>query len=383
MKTRRPLGALASLALGASLLTGAGSASAQATPTWPVRPAPADAPSPKELTVASGSALPGAEASGKNQVDPSETPLARARRQVVVLLRAGKAIAMGVVLSGDGRILTALSPLGHGNDIEARFAEGKPTKVRVIHSDRAWDLALVAPAVGRNEPGLRASRATLDPKAAKLISFAPGAKDLATVNVRLGAERSFTGGDATELAHAHALESKHKSSELGSPVIDERGDVVAIIAQACAAPADKPCSLAPYAAPVPAIKAFLRGVPSGSSPPPPPFGIRGVAYDAGAVKGVRVVSLARRSAAARAGLRSGVDTIIAVNGRPVTSPEGLSAALEARGGRGAELLVFGGGRYRQIRLGAGPPERRQGFRRLDPWKRPPGAQRRSRRPGPR
>src|SRR6187401_539520 len=43
---------------------------------------------------------------------PAPDSVEKARQGVVVLERAGKAIALGVVLDGDGRILTALSALG-------------------------------------------------------------------------------------------------------------------------------------------------------------------------------------------------------------------------------------------------------------------------------
>ena len=73
------------------------------------------------------------------------------------LERGGKVLALGSVLNGDGRILTALSPLTHGNNIDARYADGSVTQVRIGHSDRAWDLALLVPKNARWRKGLRAS----------------------------------------------------------------------------------------------------------------------------------------------------------------------------------------------------------------------------------
>src|SRR5690242_11080890 len=45
---------------------------------------------------------------------PAPSSVELARRGVVVLERAGKPLALGFVLEGDGRILTALSPLTNG-----------------------------------------------------------------------------------------------------------------------------------------------------------------------------------------------------------------------------------------------------------------------------
>lgn len=369
VNARRILGALS---LGWAATLTAGSALAQATPPSPFARPPEPPPTPLDKPVAVDPSIPPPYiATGEvEKVDPNEKPLDRARRQVVVLLRAGKPIGMGSVLAGDGRVLTALSPLGHGNNVDARFADGKVTRVRLVHSDRGWDLALVAPATPRADAGLRASRASATASGAKLTAFGPGAKDVANVAVKVKEERTLVGGDNAQLERALSLDSKHKASELGSPVVDERGDVVAVLSQACAPVADKPCSLVTYGAPVAAIKDFLRGVRGGGAPPPPPFGLRVQAHDAGAVKGVRVLSVAPRSRLAGAGLRPGADTIVAVDGRPVTTPEALVQALGASRGQ-AELLVFGGGRYREVQLGARAPER-PGFRRMDPWRRQPG-----------
>ncbi|GMV12383.1 MAG: serine protease [Sorangiineae bacterium PRO1] len=362
--------------LGWVLFTLGGSALAQATPPSPFR-SPDPPPTPLEKAVEVDPSTPPPFIAGEAKVDPNEKPLDRARRQVVALLRAGKPIGVGTVLAGDGRILTALSPLGHGNDVDARFADGSTTRVRLIQSDRAWDLALVAPAARRSDVGLRASRGSASTKDAKLTAFSPGPKDLATVAVRVKETAKLVGGDNAQLDGALVLASKHKASELGSPVIDERGDVVAVLSQACAPPADKGCTLAPYAAPVAAIKDFLRSVTAASPQPAPPFGIRGVAHDAGAVKGVRVLSVTPRSRAAAAGLRPGADTIVAVGGAAVTTPEALADALRARSGQSVELLVFGAGRYREVRMSLRGPER-PGFRRMDPWKRQPGFRQRPR-----
>jgi serine protease Do len=359
----------------------AGSALAQATPPSPFRgpdpsanvPVVVDPAVPPEF--ADGAPPGKLDTKAAELADSKEPPLERAKKQIVVLTRAGKAIGLGTVLAGDGRLLTALSPLGHGTGVEARFADGTTSRVRVVESSRAWDLALLAADARRSDPGLRASRANASDKGAKLSAFTPGPKTVAPVVVRVKDTAILVGGDDARLPGALVLASKHKPSELGSPVIDERGDVIALLAQACSTPADKPCVLAPYAVPVAAIKDFLRGVRAASPRPPPPFGLRLEAHDAGTVKGVRVVHVSLRSPLGRSGLRAGKDVIVAVDGAPVTTPEALMDALRARRGRPAKLLVFGNGRYREVH--AGPRARpNRGFRRVDPWQRNP-----RRRPG--
>lgn len=367
--------------LGGVSVLAAGSAFAQATPQSPFRRAE---PSRQDLPInpwdapAVASDEPAAKAPPNDPAAPGDNPLDRARRQVVVLQRGGKPLGMGSVLAGDGRVLTALSILGHGNNVDARFADGSVVAVRLVHSDRAWDLALVAPATPRTEPGLRASR-TAGAPGVKLTAFGPGAKALATVPVRIKSEANLVGGDGASLERAQLLDEKHKPTELGSPVIDEKGDAVAILAQACTGPADKPCTLGAFAAPVFAIKEFLRGVAGPSPQPAPPFGLRVTAHDAGVVKGLRVLSVAPRSPLAFAGLQPGADTIVAVDGVPVASSDALVSALRASG-RTAQLLVYGQARFRTVRLDPRGPGR-GGFRQLDPLKRWPARRRPRPRPG--
>ena len=112
----------------------------------------------------------------------------------------------------------------------------------------------------------------------------------------------------------------------------------------------------PYGVPVSAIKAFLKTAPANAVPPAPWLGIQGVADDSGAAKGVRVQSVHPRSAAAAAGLkgsndRAKADTVVAVDGAPVTSPEALAETINQRAvGDSVQLLILGAGKYRQVTL---------------------------------
>jgi S1-C subfamily serine protease len=63
-----------------------------------------------------------------------------------------------------------------------------------------------------------------------------------------------------------------------------------------------------------------------------------------------------RSPAAAGGLKGGTDkakadVVAAVNGSPVTSPEALAEAINKQAvGDSVELLLFGGGKFRQVSL---------------------------------
>lgn len=353
---------LLSVAGGAAALTAliftASSASAQKKPRTPTS---ADAAA--AAGQAARAAADAADQVGDSNIDPPKdesapaTPLNRARDGVVVLERAGKVIGVGSVLSGDGRILTALSSLGHGNNVDARFADGSVSNVKVGHTDRAWDLALLVPQNGRWKKGLRASRKDASQAGSKLSAFSlVGAKDLALARTIIKGERTLVGGDNELLHDALEVASRFKSSDIGSPVVDEKGDVVAVVARACAPVQDQPCAQVPYGVPVSAVKAFLRSAPASAVPPAPWLGIQGVTDDAGPAKGVRVLSVHPRSPAAAAGLKAGsdaknADMVLAVDQAPVTTPEALAEAINGRAiGDSIDLLLYGAGKYRHVTL---------------------------------
>ena len=114
---------------------------------------PAQLPPKKATGPLTGAPAPAQGKDAKKDLTPEE----RALRGVVTIERAGQPLGLGAVLMGDGRILTALSPLGPGNDLDARFPDGAVVRVKLGHHDRAWDLALLVPQSGRWQEGLAAS----------------------------------------------------------------------------------------------------------------------------------------------------------------------------------------------------------------------------------
>jgi serine protease Do len=343
------------LGAAAVALTWATLATAQAEPA----PAPlglATAPAPS-----AAAPVPGAAAAPAATADPLE----RARQGVVVIERGGRALAVGTLLRGDGRIVTALSTLGHGNDLEARYPDGSRHPVRVDHASRAWDLALLLPEAGDAAIGLRAARQTARAGDAGLRRFTVVGARVAPARVVVKGERPHVGGDSEVLSDALELGTPVRDVDLGSPVVDSAGDVVAVLARACSPTTTKACALVPYGVPVRALKAFLRGAPRSRLPQRPWLGVDGTAEDTGVVRGVRVLGAGGPPpAAARLAAGSGVTDgalIVAVDGRPVTSPAALASEIQWRAaGSDVELLVFRGGSFRAmtVTLGSAPPTNR-------------------------
>ena len=246
--------------------------------------------------------------------------------------RNGRVLGVGSVLAGDGRVLTALSNLGHGNDLDVRYADGSVSRVRVGHSDRAWDVALLVPQNGRWKHGLRASRLKPAELGSNTHMFGLHDKKVRLSRTILKGERTLIGGDSALLRDAITIGSKLHSTDVGSPIVDKNGDVVAMVARACApletAEGEAVCSPVPYGVPVGALRAFLSTAPANAVAPAPWLGVRGIADQVGTTRGVRLLRVDPKSPAAAAGLqgspvREHSDLIVAVNGAPVSNPDEL------------------------------------------------------------
>lgn len=357
-------------------LLAAGDARAQGKPAGSKPPSTQDAArATGQAARAVADAAQGVADAGLSPDATRASPVDHARQGVVVLERAGKPLGIGTVLKGDGRILTALTLVGNGNNIDARFADGSVSHVRVGHTDRAWDLALLVPQNGRWKEGLRASRANATLAGSDLRAFSLVAgNNLALARTIVKGETTLLGGDSELLRDALELASRFKETDVGTPVLDSKGDVVALIANACSPAKNAPCTKVPYGVPVPAIKAFLRTVPATAVPPAPWLGIQGAAEDTGTVRGVRVIEVHDASPAAAAGLAGGddrdtADMVVAVDGAPVTTPEQLAQEVNTRAvGDSVRLLVFGGSKFREVSLTlrAAPAARASGLKARQP-----------------
>lgn len=281
--------------------------------------------------------------------------------RVVILERAGKPLGLGVILNNDGRIASALSTLGNGRHVDARYADGSVVPVRLGHADRGRDLALVVPLNAKHRLGLKASQAPSVALQAPLGSFvavagkaAPGPAFTPT------GPSSFNGNDGKPYPEALAFTSSVGAASAGSPLVDERGEVVAIVTRACKK-APGVCAPVFVGTPVTVVREFLRSAPKIAALALPSLGIKTVADDTGPARGLRITSL--RGPALKSGLRAGADaraadTVIALDGAPVSTPEALEHAIEERAvGDVVDLLVLGGGRYRHVTLVISAPSR--------------------------
>jgi serine protease Do len=304
----------------------------------------------------------------------------------VRLERAGRRIGLGVVLRSDGRILTSLTAVGSGNYVKARFSDDHVLAVKVVETDRTWDLALLAPEAGFWTEGVRASSLDAAAEGVRLRRFGGRGRDVSESAVAVKARQVLLGRDGASLEDALVLSTSVADDELGSPICDEAGDVVALVGQACDPAVRQDCRMSSFGIPVSAIKQFLRAAPPREPLPAAWLGVRGVPGHSGSVGGVRVIAVDAGSPAEQAGLRApsakggdeSADLVVAVNDTPVATPDELQDAINrialSGAGRSAaappgsakpadakpadaktpeptvRLLVYGTGRFRELNL---------------------------------
>lgn len=328
-------------------------------PAQPQKP-PQDKPKADDKDAAKDKDAKDKEAKDKAKKDaPAEE---KAARGVVVIERAGQPIALGAVLGGDARVLTALSPLGSGNDLEARMPDGQTVRVKLGHHDRTWDLALLVPQSGRWSEGLIASSREPIRQDASMHAFSFSKGKVTASPIVLRGHKTLLGGDDKQLENAIELGSRVSPTDLGSPIVDEDGRVVAVLGRGCLPNEGRPCTPVAFGSPVAAIRNFLRTVPPSAQPPAAWLGIQGVSDVSGVAKGVRVTVVFPESPADEAHLKGGerdaADVILAVAGTPVTTPEALADAIRAHGvGEKIQLTLLSKGKYREVTvlLRAAPP----------------------------
>lgn len=286
--------------------------------------------------------------------EPARSPLEEAKQGVVVIERRSRPVGIGFVLSGDGRVVTSLSVIGDGNHVDVRYADGSVVDVKVGHSDRVWDLALLVPQVGRWGSGMRASSADPLAQGSRIRTFAKRGRSVRVASVVLKGRTELLGGDSEILRDAIEITTRIPSSDMGAPLVDEQGRVLGVVARACKPSEDDPdapCRPVAYGAPLGALRQFLRSAPANAIPPSPWLGIQAVAASSPIARGVRVVHVHPDSPAAAAQLQHGQagkssDVIVAVDGEPVQSPEQLADRVRARAvGDRIQLILLRGEKF--------------------------------------
>ncbi len=282
----------------------------------------------------------------------------RIRQGLVTIEVAGRATGIGVVLEGDGRVVTALSSVGPGDQADIRYADGHVVHARAGHKDTVLDLALLVPLSGRSTTGLLTS--DQDPMVVELRTATLAAGRITLGPTKLKERLDAHAKDGTSLSGAWSLERPPSS---GAPLLDPDGRVLGLVGHACknvdasaAGGTSRPghvdaagCSDVAIVVPILSIRVFLSRTPATAVPPSPWLGINGSPDSVNGIRGVRVQAVAPHSPAERGGLHTTTDLIVVADGQPLDTPERLAEIVSKHAvGDVLKLSVFAQGRYREV-----------------------------------
>ena len=262
----------------------------------------------------------------------------------------------GIVIDGDGTILTNNHVVAGADSLEVRFSDGSVASATVVGRDPGNDLALVRAELD----GLELTAATLgdsdavrtgDPILALGNPF--NLEGTLTQGIVSGVDRTFSaGGNTRPLRNMIQIDAAVNPGNSGGPLINCQGEVIGVNTLLENPTGDNVNVGVAFAVPINAAKQSLTDMRAGSTVSHSWLGIAGqeitpaLAGDLGlsVEKGVYVTLVAAGSPAEDAGLQGafgseseansgasvpkGGDVIVAVDGQDVASVDELAAYLD-------------------------------------------------------
>jgi S1-C subfamily serine protease len=252
--------------------------------------------------------------------------------------REGDGVATGSGFAiRDGRVVTNHHVVAGAQELSVRM-RGRRVRARLEGSDPSTDLALVRlpPSEARRLDALPLgeSRSVRPGDPAVAIGNPLGLARTITAGVVSATHRRIEAPDGFPIRDAIQTDAAINPGNSGGPLLDARGRVIGVISQgradgiSFAVPVDTLRRVAPQLERHGRVRRAYLGVTTED-----------------ARQGARIVEVAARAPAARAGLRAG-DVIVAVDGRRVRGPDALAALIADRrpGGRVVVEYLRGGRR---------------------------------------
>lgn len=264
----------------------------------------------------------------------------------VLGVRTGRRVASGLAWSADGLVLTSVRALGRG-DAEVRLADGSTSLATLVGADSATEIALLRLA---NPAALAPLPAAPAPRVGQLV-LALG-RPQGEVQAALGMVRAV--GGAWSSPFGAPVDSRiDVDGELpggfpGGPLVDSAGQLIGLNVRGLL-PGGTTLDLPTL------TRVSERLVRSGS----PRRGYLGLGLQAvqlppGSPRelGLLVSSVDPEGPAARGGALLG-DVLLAIDGQPITSYEGLLYQLSQRTGQAVNLDILRAGQPAQLTVTIG------------------------------
>ena len=270
---------------------------------------------------------------------------------------SGEASGSGFVVDADGTIVTNDHVVEGASDVKVRFDDnGALVPARVIGTDPSTDIAVI-----RVDP----DRAALKPLTfadsdgvevgdnAIAIGFPLGLDRTATAGIVSGLDRTIQAPNGYSIDHVIQTDAPINPGNSGGPLLDDRGRVIGVNSQIATAGSRGNVGIG-FAVPANTVRDVVPRLERGQTIRRAYLGVSTTETANGS--GAQVAQITPGSPAEKAGLKAGNpitaaggDVITKVDGRPVRTPEDLSAAVGGREpGDRVKLSVRRDGREREV-----------------------------------
>ncbi len=266
---------------------------------------------------------------------------ARDGRSVLQVRRAGGS-GTGFIVEGSGRIVTNAHVVGTATNVQVVLEQhgSKPIPATVIGRDESSDLAVlkVDPAAIRGRPALPLadSDKVNVGDLAVAIGFPLGLDRTVTAGIISGVGREITAPNNFQIDKVLQTDAPINPGNSGGPLLDARGRVVGVNSQIATAGGGGGNVGIGFAVPSNALRDVVPKLSAGQKIDRPYIGIS-TSPPADGSQGAQVAEIRPGGPAAAAGFEApafaggtGGDTIVAIDGKRVTSPEGVAQAIAGK-----------------------------------------------------
>jgi S1-C subfamily serine protease len=296
------------------------------------------------------------------------------RRTIFLEIYPSKDQGSGFLIGGDGKILTNNHVVANERQLEVTLSDQSKYKATLLSRDEANDLALLQITPRKKLPWLRLGDSEGLQVGQKVLAIGNpfGLDGTLTTGVVSALARDIRGENDTRLEGLIQTDAAINMGNSGGPLLDSAGDVIGINT-AILGPNGGSIGIG-FAMPINRAKLMLDDLQAGRKRPRLGVSVVPVAGDyADALNlptqgGLLITDVERGSAADRAGLRGGTQTvqignaqlsvggdlIMSIDGHPVDRDDAISRSLARKhAGDTVELTVFRNGRTMNVRVKLG------------------------------
>jgi putative serine protease PepD len=319
----------------------------------------------EESPDATSASLPAASGGGvpASRINEIYAAASEAVVSVQVAQGSGAASGTGFVIDADGTIVTNAHVVGDADEAQVRFDDdGRPVEARVTGTDPSSDLAVLqvdpSDVDGLRPLTLADSDDVRVGDTAVAIGYPLGLDRTATAGIVSGVGREIEAPNGFSIDEVIQTDAPINPGNSGGPLLDARGRVIGVNSQIATAGSNGNVGIG-FAVPSNTVREVVPRIERGEQIERPYLGVStspSLSGDGAVVREVTADGPAERAGlqATAAADGSGGDVIVSIDGREVTSPEDVAAAIEGRSpGDTVRLEVLRDGERRTVTVELG------------------------------